>query len=97
VATFALFRSAVARLRQQNVPTINGTYVAHIDPTTEQELFADSEFKTLATGRFDSPTYQDLSLGVFGGIDWVRNNECPDQDGRGGHGAPARSSSAATP
>lgn len=75
VATFALFRSAVARLRQQNVPTINGTYVAHIDPTTEQELFADSEFKTLATGRFDSPTYQDLSLGVFGGIDWVRNNE----------------------
>ncbi len=77
VATFALFRAAVARLRNMNVPTVNGNYVAHIDPTTEQELFSDPEFQALARGRFDSSTFANLSLGVFGGIDWVRNNETP--------------------
>jgi hypothetical protein len=74
VATFAMFRAAVARLRTMNVAA---PYVAHIDPTTEQELFADSEFRQAFQGRADSPVYQDLSLGRFGGIDWVRNNEAP--------------------
>lgn len=75
VATFSLFRSAVARLRKQNVPTIGGAYVAHIDPDTEAQLFEDSEFQALYRGRADSPVYANLSLGRFGGIDWVRNNE----------------------
>jgi hypothetical protein len=76
VATFSLFRSAVARLRKMNVPTLpGGAYAAHIDPDTEQELFSDPEFQALARGKFDSPTFKDLSLGIFGGIDWVRNNE----------------------
>lgn len=77
VATFAMFRSAVTRLRKMNVPTVNGYYVAHIDPDTEAQLFSDSDFKQALQGRVDSPIYQDLSIGRFGGIDWVRNNECP--------------------
>jgi hypothetical protein len=77
VATFAMFRAAVARLRSMNVPTIQGAYAAHIDPTTEQELFADSEFRQAFQGRADSPVYRDLAIGRFGGIDWVRNNEAP--------------------
>jgi hypothetical protein len=77
VATFSLFRSAVARLRAQNVPTLGGAYVAHIDSTTEQELFADSEFQLLYRGRAESPTWQNLSIGRFAGIDWIRNNEVP--------------------
>jgi len=77
VATFAMFRSAVARLRKMNVPTIGGYYVAHIDPDTETQLFSDSDFKQALQGRVDSPTYMDLSIGRFGGIDWVRNNEAP--------------------
>nr|AGS49743.1 hypothetical protein [uncultured bacterium esnapd14] len=52
-ATFSLFRDAVARLRKQNVP---GPYVAHIDPDSEAQLFADQEFKDLYQGRGDSPT-----------------------------------------
>lgn len=77
LATFALFRAAVTRLRKMNVPTVNGYYVAHIDPDTEAQLFADSDFKQALQGRVDSPIYRDLSIGRFGGIDWVRNTEAP--------------------
>jgi hypothetical protein len=76
-ATFAMFRSAVTRLRKMNVPTVGGYYVAHIDPDTEAELFSDSDFKQALQGRVDSPIYRDLSIGRFGGIDWVRNIEAP--------------------
>jgi hypothetical protein len=77
VVTFAMFRSSVARLRKMNVPTVNGSYVAHIDADTETQLFADSEFKQLYQGRADSAVYRDLSIGVLGGIDFVRNTEAP--------------------
>lgn len=77
VATFAMFRSAVVRLRKMNVPTVDGYYTAHIPPDTEGELFADSDFKQALQGRVDSPVWRDLSIGRFAGIDWVRNNEAP--------------------
>ncbi|MFJ2579974.1 hypothetical protein [Kitasatospora aureofaciens] len=77
LATFAMFRSAVARLRKANVPTIGGYYVTHIDADTEAQLFSDSDFKQALQGRVDSPVFRDLSIGRFGGIDWVRNIECP--------------------
>jgi hypothetical protein len=76
-ATFAMFRSAVTRLRKMNVPTVGGYYVAHVDPDTEAQLFSDSDFKQALQGRVDSPIYTDLSIGRFGGIDWVRNIETP--------------------
>jgi hypothetical protein len=77
LATFSTFRSAVTRLRKMNVPTVGGYYVAHIPPDTEAQLFADADFKQALQGRVDSPVYTNLSIGRFGGIDWVRNNECP--------------------
>lgn len=78
VATFAMFRSAVARLRKMNVPTMpGGYYAAHIDADTEAELFNDSQFLQALQGRVDSPIYRDLSIGRFGGLDWVRNIEAP--------------------
>jgi hypothetical protein len=84
VATFKLFRAAVARLRKMNVPTLSGYYVAHIDPDTEAQLFDDADFKQALQGRVDSPIYRDLSIGRFGGIDWVRNNEVPSYLGGSG-------------
>ncbi len=77
VVTMGMFMDAVARLRNQNVPTFDGYYVAHIDALTERQLFADSDFKQALTGRVDSPIYRDLSIGRFAGIDWVRNEEVP--------------------
>ncbi|MFG2826108.1 hypothetical protein ACGFWI_01275 [Streptomyces sp. NPDC048434] len=88
VATFAMFRAAVTRLRKMSVPTVGGYYVAHIDPDTEAQLFSDSEFKQALQGRVDSPIYTDLSIGRFGGIDWVRNNECPTLLGGSGGAVP---------
>lgn len=76
-ATLAMFRSAVTRLRNMSVPTVGGYYVAHISPTTEDELYADTDFKQALQGRVDSPVWRDLSIGRFAGIDWVRNNEVP--------------------
>lgn len=81
VVTFKMFRAAVARLRKMNVPTFNGYYTAHIDPDTETELFDDADFKQALQGRVDSPIYRDLSIGRFGGIDWVRDNETPTVTG----------------
>lgn len=75
VATFALFRNVVARLRTMNVPTIGGAYTAHIDPTTEAQLFSDDEFRQLSANGIESPVWGNLAIGRFGGIDWVRNNE----------------------
>lgn len=77
VVTMATFRSAVARLRKMNVPTINGNYIAHIDPDTESQLYADSDFKQAYQGRGDSAVFQNMSIGTFLGIDWVRNIEAP--------------------
>lgn len=76
-ATLALFRSAVARLRQMAVPTVDGYYVAHVDAVTEAQLFNDADFKQALQGRVDSPVFRDLSIGRFSGIDWVRNIEAP--------------------
>jgi N4-gp56 family major capsid protein len=84
VATLALFRAAVVRLRKMNVPTIGGYYTAHIPPDTEAELFADADFKQALQGRVDSPVWRDLSIGRFSGIDWVRNNEVPTVAGGSG-------------
>jgi hypothetical protein len=76
--TFAHFRAAVTRLRRMNVPAAEGgNYIAHIDPVTESQLFADTEFQSLYQGRADSEVYRDLALGTFGGLVWVRNNEVP--------------------
>lgn len=86
VATSALFRAAVARLRNMGVPTINGVYVAHIDPDTESQLFADTEFQNAARGAIASPVYRELSLGIFLGIDWVRNNDSPTTTDGGSSG-----------
>lgn len=84
VVTFKMFRAAVARLRKTNVPTIGGYYTAHIDPDTETQLFDDADFKQALQGRVDSPIYTDLSIGRFGGIDWVRDNETPTVAGGSG-------------
>lgn len=84
VVTFDNFMDAVATLRDNNVPAIGGAYVAHIDARTERQLFSDSEFRQAYQGRGDSPVYRNLSLGRFGGIDWVRNTEAPTTTGQGG-------------
>lgn len=82
----AVVRAAVAQLRASNVPTINGNYIGHIDPTTEAQLFADSDFKQAYQGRGDSAVFGDMSIGTFLNVDWVRNNETPTTSDGGAAG-----------
>lgn len=83
IATLALFRSGVTRLRRQVVPTIRGAYTAHVPPETINELFSDAEFQSAYRGRGDSPAYTNFTMGDtvgdatfhgrFAGIDWFEN------------------------
>lgn len=83
-ATLGLFLDGVARLRRNNVPTFGGYYAAHIDSDTERQLFADADFREAYRGKGDSPVWQDLSIGRFAGIDWIRNTETPTTTGTSG-------------
>lgn len=94
IATLSLFESAVTRLRQMNVPTVNGAYQAHVGPATVNELFQDANFRQVYQGRFDSPAYTSLTLGSgveymgrFIGIDWFLNNVTPAVTSTTGPGA----------
>ena len=90
VATLALFRNAVARLKMQHVPQLKGAYTAHCTPQTINELFADTEFQSAYRGgaATTSPVYPDNAvgsslggdatfLGRLAGIDWIENTVSP--------------------
>ena len=95
IATLALFESAVTRLRTANVHPVNGAYQAHVGPQTVNELFADTAFRQVYQGRYDSPAYTNLSIGGDGveymgrfvGIDWFLNNATPAVTASVGAGA----------
>ncbi len=84
-ATMVLFHAAVARLRQQNVPTMpDGTYHAHVDPITVQQLLNDADFKQMFTGTGGSNEQTTRgTLGTLAGITFVANNEVPTVTGDG--------------
>lgn len=71
-------RSAVARMRLQNVPSQpDGTYHCHIDPMGEAQLFGDAEFQRLLTSLPDSGYYADFAIGRLLGTTFYRNSESP--------------------
>ncbi len=76
--TMAQIRAGVARLRTLNVPTYaDGTYHMHLDPTSEAQLFADTEFQRLLRGCPDHTMMKDFALGQLMGVTFYSNNECP--------------------
>ena len=71
-------RSAVALMRAQNVPEHqDGYFHAHMDPTSEGQLFADAEFQRLLTSLPDYYMYKQFGIGVLLGTIFVRNTESP--------------------
>lgn len=71
-------RSAVARLREQNVPPHeDGFYHAHLDPTSESELFADTATQNMIRGVPDNFRWKEFALGQLLGCVLIRNTECP--------------------
>ena len=71
-------RTAVARLRQSNVPEQpDGRFHCHLDPTSEAQIFADDEFQRLLTALPDYYMYKQFTIGELLGCVFFRNNECP--------------------
>ncbi len=77
--TLAMLRNGVKYLRQRNVPTMDdGTYHLHMDPDTEAQLFADTEFANLTTMQVNDPMIRDFAIGRIMGVTLLRNNETPN-------------------
>lgn len=71
-------RSAVQRLRNTNVATMaDGTFHAHLDPTSEGQCYSDNEFQRLQISLPDGMAYRDFTIARLLGCTFYRNNECP--------------------
>ena len=56
--TMSAVLDAVAYLRRNAVPAINGYYNCHLDPVSARQLFADPDFKQLFQGQAASAEYR---------------------------------------
>lgn len=71
-------RAAVARFWQQNVPEhADGRFHAHLDPTSQAQVFSDAEFQRLMTSLPDYYVYKQFALGEVLNTVFFRNSECP--------------------
>jgi hypothetical protein len=67
---------AVATLRKNAVPEIDGVYNCYLDPVSARQLFADPDFKTLFTGATSSnAVFQDGMVNDFLGLRFVPTTE----------------------
>jgi hypothetical protein len=72
-------RTAIAQLRFNNVPAHeDGLYHWHLDPQSEQQVFADNEFQRLNQSMPDYVHYRRFALAIFGSGVFYRNNEAPN-------------------
>jgi N4-gp56 family major capsid protein len=80
VLTMSVILDAVARLRMNNVPTVNGAYVGYLDPISARELFADADFKQLFQGVGMQASFVNGELfSPFLGVRFVPTNEAYQQ------------------
>lgn len=71
-------RAAVARFWQQNVPEQpDGRFHAHLDPTSQAQIFGDDEFQRLLTALPDYYMYRQFAIGELLNCVFFRNSECP--------------------
>ena len=78
IPTLADLRSAVAYMRQSNVPTYaDGAYHGHLDPTSEAKFFQDTEFQRLFTSIPEHFAYADFAISRVMNTVLMRNEECP--------------------
>ena len=77
--TMQLVLSAVASLRSNNVPTIDGMYNCYLDDNHLLELFQDGDFKLLYRGAYGSDTYRNGQIIELLGVRFVPTNEAYQQ------------------
>lgn len=71
--------AAVARLRTNNVPTINGLYNCYLDDNHLLELFQDGDFKLLYRGAYGSETYRNGQIIELLGVRFIPTTEAYQQ------------------
>jgi hypothetical protein len=77
--TMANVLDAVATLRSNNVPTINGMYNVYLDDRQLLGLFKDADFKYLYRGAYGSDTYRNGQIIELLGARFIPTNEAPQQ------------------
>jgi hypothetical protein len=78
IPTLADIRTAVANFWQENVPEhADGRFHAHLDPTSQADIFQDNEFQRLLTALPDYYVYKQFALGEMLNTVFFRNSECP--------------------
>jgi hypothetical protein len=77
--TSQLVLAAVAHLRDNNVPDIEGYYNCYLDNFTLLELFQDHDFKLLYSGATGSGAYSEGQVPSLLGVRFITTTEAPQQ------------------
>jgi hypothetical protein len=77
--TMSTVLDAVAYLRRNAVPAINGYYNCHLDPVSARQLFADPDFKQLFQGQQASQEYRMGKVIELLDVRFVPTTEAPVQ------------------
>ncbi|MHA3052519.1 hypothetical protein [Acinetobacter sp. ANC 4640] len=77
--TMQLVLNAVAQLRANNVPTINGKYHCYLDDYHLLELFQDADFKLLYRGAYGSEAYRNGQVIELLGVLFIPTTEAYQQ------------------
>jgi len=77
--TSQLVLAAVAQLRDNNVPDIDGYYNCYLDNVTLLELFQDPDFKLLYSGAYGSEAYSEGQVPSLLGVRFINTTEAPQQ------------------
>lgn len=101
--TLADVRAGVSKMRTNLVPVHeDGMYHLHLDPDSENQLFADNEVQRLSQSIPDT-FYREFAIGMLVNTVFLRNTECPqrstvDDDPEYGHSfAPELENALASP
>jgi hypothetical protein len=70
---------AVADLRSNNVPTVDGRYHCYLDDRQILGLFDDTQFQYLYRGQYGSEAYQEGQIIDLMGVRFAPNNLAPQQ------------------
>jgi hypothetical protein len=79
--TMSLALDAVAQLRDNAVPTVDGFYHCYLDNVAARELFADPDFKELFRGRPDLPEFKEALVAELLDIRFIATTEAYIQTG----------------
>ena len=77
--TMAVILKAVARLRQNGVPTINGLYNCYLDDEQLLGLFNDPQFQALFRGAYNSTEFRQGEVFELLGVRYIPTTEAPQQ------------------